>query len=259
MTLVDGFARSRFLTLAGRQPTTRDADVEQGVVQALQAVTDTETGEISPAVADAVTEAFHKLYYASTDRTWRGGTTYRGTTVWKCPLDLWLYQELLHSVEPALIIETGTAFGGSARYLGDLCDLLDRGRIVTIDTQAFEGRFEHPRVTYVAGSSTSDETVARLEELVPAGEPVLLILDSDHTRDHVLAELRTLSRFVTVGSCIIVEDTNINGHPVYRDFGPGPMEALEEFLRENSDFEVDPVSEKFFMTFNPRGVLRRVR
>ncbi len=92
---------------------------------------------------------------------------------------------------------------------------------------------------------------------MPPAEPVLLILDSDHREAHVSDELRVLSPFVTSGSCVIVEDTNINGHPTYPDFGPGPMEALETFLRSTADFEVDPLSEKFFMTFNPRGILRR--
>jgi cephalosporin hydroxylase len=75
----------------------------------------------------------------------------------------------------------------------------------------------------------------------------------------VLAELRALSPLVPVGSCVIVEDTNVNGHPTYPAFGPGPMEALDDFLAETDDFVVDPIGEKFFMTFNPRGVLRRVR
>ena len=85
----------------------------------------------------------------------------------------------------------------------------------------------------------------------------MVVLDSDHHRDHVLAELRTYSALVTPGSYLIVEDTNINGHPVRPEFGPGPMEAVDEFLRESPDFAIDPEREKFFLTFNPRGFLRR--
>ena len=72
-------------------------------------------------------------------------------------------------------------------------------------------------------------------------------------------ELELLAPQVTVGSYLIVEDTNINGHPTYPDFGPGPFEAVEEFLESTTDFVADPAREKFLMTFNPRGFLRRVK
>ena len=85
----------------------------------------------------------------------------------------------------------------------------------------------------------------------------MVILDDDHTRDHVLEELRTYQRFVTPGSYLIVEDTNINNHPVFPEFGPGPMEAVEIFLRESSEFGVDHSREKFFLSFNPNGFLRK--
>jgi cephalosporin hydroxylase len=257
---VDRAVRNRFATLATRHPVVADPATERAAIDAFTALWDpTAGGQPSEAVRDAIVERFHQLYYGAADRTWRGGTTYRGTTIWKCPLDLWLYQELLAAVRPGLVIETGTAFGGSAFYLGDLCETLDLGKVVTIDTQVFEGRVTHPRVTYLFGSSTSEEVLEQVRAMVPADAPVLVILDSDHTRDHVLGELRALSPLVPVGSFLIVEDTNVNGHPAYPSFGPGPMEALEDFLAENDGFVVDPVSEKFFMTFNPRGVLRRVR
>ena len=86
----------------------------------------------------------------------------------------------------------------------------------------------------------------------------MVILDSDHGKDHVLNELRTYSPFVTKGSYLIVEDTNINGHPVLHDFGPGPMEAVEDFLKENQNFTVDKSKEKFYLTFNPKGYLRKI-
>src|SRR5262249_49042628 len=86
---------------------------------------------------------------------------------------------------------------------------------------------------------------------------IMVILDSDHSRDHVLAELREYADFVTPGSYLVVEDTNLSGHPVVRSFGPGPMEAIRDFLRERSDFEPDAEQEKFFMSFNPGGYLRR--
>jgi cephalosporin hydroxylase len=257
---VDAAVRSRFETLASRVPVVADPSTEQAAIAAFRALWDPESGPPSDAVVEAIVERFHQLYYGSPTRTWHDATTYRGTPIWKCPLDLWLYQELLASIRPGLIVETGTAYGGSARYLGDLAATLGLSAdILTIDTQVFAERFEHPDVTYLFGSSTSDEVLASVRERVPADAPVLVILDSDHRRDHVLDELRCLAPLVTVGSCVIVEDTNVNGHPVYPDFGPGPMEALDAYLAEDDRFEVDDVSDKFFMTFNPRGVLRRVR
>jgi cephalosporin hydroxylase len=85
----------------------------------------------------------------------------------------------------------------------------------------------------------------------------MVFLDSDHTREHVLAELRSYADFVTPGSYLVVEDTNLNDHPVVAGFGDGPMEAVEDFLAERDDFVSDPDAEKFLLTFNPGGYLRR--
>ena len=89
-------------------------------------------------------------------------------------------------------------------------------------------------------------------------EKKLVILDSNHSYNHVLKELRLYHPLVSKGSYIIVEDTNLNGHPVSPDFGPGPMEAVREFVRENRNFKIDLGMEKFVITFNPEGFLKRV-
>ena len=86
-----------------------------------------------------------------------------------------------------------------------------------------------------------------------------MILDSDHSKPHVLRELELYSGFVTPGSYLIVEDTNLNGHPAYPDFGPGPMEAVDKFLSANDEFVVDQRCERFLLTMYPKGYLRRVR
>jgi cephalosporin hydroxylase len=91
-----------------------------------------------------------------------------------------------------------------------------------------------------------------------ASGAIMVILDSDHTRAHVRGELRGYGPLVTPGSYLIVEDTNLNGHPAYPQFGPGPMEAVKEFLASSPNFLPDPDCEKFFMTFNPPGYLRRI-
>jgi cephalosporin hydroxylase len=212
----------------------------------------------SPVQEAQIVDQFHRLYFDARafNMTWRN-THWMGTPCLKCPLDMWQYQEILHEIRPDLVIETGTAFGGSALFLAHMLDLLGTGRVVTVDVEPREGRPAHPRITYVEGSSVDAGIVGRIVDEAARARTVMVILDSDHKRDHVLAELRHLGPLVTPGSFLIVEDTNLNGHPVEPDYGPGPMEAVDAFLAERGDFEVDPRWEKFFLTFSPRGYLRR--
>ncbi len=202
-------------------------------------------------------EGFHKLYYDNHEQTW-ANTFWQGVPVQKCPLDLWVYQELIHSLKPDFVIETGTASGGSALYIASIFDILDHGRIISIDIESRPDRPQHPRITYLTASSTDPVIVARVRELVPEGANVMVVLDSDHSFAHVRDELRAYEGFVKTGQYLIVEDTNVNGHPVVPDFGPGPMEAVDEFLESRSDFVIDHGCEKFMMTFNPRGYLKRL-
>jgi cephalosporin hydroxylase len=199
---------------------------------------------------------FHEVYYGSRERTWKN-TFWLGHLTEKCPLDLWIYQEIVYEMRPDVIVETGTGGGGSALFLASICDLVGHGEIVTIDIAEVPGRPSHPRIRYVKGSSTDERTLERVREPASSASRVMVVLDSDHSRDHVLAELRLYGPLVTPGHYMVVEDTNVNGHPVRSDFGPGPAEAVEEFLGENDAFEIDPAREKFLMTFNPRGYLRK--
>jgi cephalosporin hydroxylase len=201
---------------------------------------------------------FHRLYFESSWRTWKN-TSWLGVKAQKSPLDLWVYQELVVSLRPQLIVETGTAAGGSALFLATVCDAIGSGEILTIDTESRGDRPAHDRVTYITASSTAPEAVEIVAERAAGKAPVIVILDSDHSREHVLAELRQYAEFVTPGSYFVVEDTNINGHPVLPNFGPGPMEAVQDFLSERDDFAPDHDQEKFFLTFNPGGFLRRAQ
>jgi cephalosporin hydroxylase len=205
-----------------------------------------------------VVDRFHEAFYAD---GLKGGTwadmRFLGVPIRKNPFDLWIYQELIAEIRPDLVIESGTRFGGSAYYFARLLDLLGTGRVVTIDTDGETTRPEHPRITYLTGSSTSEQVLADVRKAAAASERVLVSLDADHSASHVLDELHAYSPLVTPGSYIVVEDTNVNGHPVDPTFGPGPMEAVESFLAETTEFEVDQRCERFLFTFNPKGYLRR--
>ena len=231
----------------------------RAVAQEIQALRGTFRRSPDPREQEArIIDQFHQLYYdgRANTQTWRE-TFWMGHQVLKCPLDLWLYQELLHDLRPDLVIETGTAYGGSALFLAHALDSLGTGRIVTVDVEARAGRPDHERITYVTGSSIDPVVIQPIVDAAAKVETVLVVLDSDHRYDHVLAEMRALGPLVTPGSFLIVEDTNINGHPVCPDYGPGPMEAVNAFLSERHDFQIDPRWEKFILSFNPRGLLRR--
>lgn len=208
-----------------------------------------------------VVNQFHDLYYRGAE----GGsgnlymqTYWMGVLCQKCPLDLWIYQEIIFEQRPDLIIETGTHSGGSALFLAQLCDLIGHGHIVSIDIDN-RPRPAHPRITYLLGSSSDPAMIEQALTATSSRENILVILDSDHSEQHVTRELELLSPLVKVGGYLIVEDTNINGHPTYPEFGPGPYEAVEKFLARNPNFQVDTMREKFMMTFNPRGYLKRMR
>jgi cephalosporin hydroxylase len=212
---------------------------------------------VGPFLIKTATNLFQKLYCAFPKKTFVN-TYWLSVPTLKCPLDLWVYQEIIHEQKPDVIIETGTYAGGSALFLASMCDLVGNGRIITIDIETNDNRPEHPRIWYLHGDSTAPEIVRKIKETIKVNESVLVILDSDHHKEHVLCELKQYSPLVTPGSYLIVEDTHFNGNPIRPEFGPGPMEAVNEFLQQSTAFMTDRTKEKHFMTFNPKGYLKRV-
>ncbi len=217
-----------------------------------------DVGELPPpTVREAIADQFNRLYYHDANRTWKR-TWYRGVPTQKCPTDMWIYQELLHSIRPEFVIETGTAYGGSALFMADFMETIGCGRVVTVDILEMPDRPSHRRIEYVLGSSTDPGIVDTVAARVRGAERVMVILDSDHSEAHVAAELDAYAPLVTPGSYLVVEDTNVAGHPVFPLHPAGPMEALEAFLPHHPEFEVDRECERFYATFNPSGYLRRV-
>lgn len=203
----------------------------------------------------AAVERAHDVLYLSdawTEARWLGAQALKN------PLDLWVYQEIVFETRPELIVETGTYRGGSALYLASLCDLRGAGEVVSIDVEPIRDDYpEHPRITYLGGRSSTDPDVVEEIRRRADGKSVLVILDSDHSQAHVEAELRAYAPLVSVGCYVIVEDSNIGR--IRKDLMPGPLEAIQTFLARNDGFEIDRSREKFLITFNPSGYLRRVR
>ncbi|MCZ7589020.1 MAG: cephalosporin hydroxylase family protein [Gaiella sp.] len=196
----------------------------------------------------------HDVFYLSdawTDATWLGAQALKN------PLDLWIYQEIMFETRPELVVETGTYRGGSAFFLASMCDLLGAGEVVSIDIEPVRGDYpSHPRVTYLGGRSSTDPAVVEVVRARAEGKRTLVILDSDHSQAHVEAELAEYAPLVPVGGYVIVEDSNIG--QIRKDLLPGPLEAIEAFLAGAKGFEIDRTREKFLITHNPSGYLRRV-
>ena len=173
-----------------------------------------------------------------------------GVRAVKNPLDIWVYQEILHEVRPQTIVELGSQFGGGALFFAHMLDLLGGdGKVITVDH--FHGVFQadHPRITQVTG-----DTQAVADQVAGLCEGTTLVIhDAAHQEEKVLADLRAYAPLVTPGSYLIVED----GARDLLSGMTGPRAAAIRFLAETDDFEVDTAREKFLFTYNPDGFLRR--
>lgn len=205
-----------------------------------------------------IVDEFHKIYYTHPRETWLN-TKWMGVNVAKCPMDLWQYQEIIKETQPNVIIETGTWNGGSALFLRDILRLIGslEGLVYTIDIDP-EGRFkDEDGIIQLIGSSISPTIIHFLENTISTHDRIMVILDSDHSKAHVLKELEIYAQWVSKGCYLIVEDTNVNGHPVFKEHGPGPMEAVDEWMKGHLEFECDRSRERLMMTFNPKGYYKR--
>lgn len=182
-----------------------------------------------------------------------------GVRTLKNPLDAWIYQELLFEVRPDIVLEIGSYAGGSTLYFAHLQDLLGHGRVLSVDIDRTHFAVSHPRIVEVTGDSQSDELKSRIREIC-AGQRVLAIHDGDHRRGAVLADLESYCDLVPPGSYFVVEDGIMD---LFRPgdglgtYEPGPLAASQEFVARHPEFEVDTRRERYLMTYNPAGFLRR--
>jgi cephalosporin hydroxylase len=202
--------------------------------------------------------------------------TWMGRPIIQLPEDMIRMQELIHRVRPDVIVETGVAHGGSLIFYASLFEAMGKGRVIGVDIEirphnrkAIE---EHPlfkRIALLEGSSIAPDTVARVRDLIREGDVVLVVLDSNHRRDHVLAELEAYGPVVTPGSYIVVTDG------VLRDLAgvPGaPAGCVEDnpataskvftmandsFVEEDVDAGFNEATTSFRVTYWPNAFLKR--
>lgn len=197
-----------------------------------------------------------------------------GLPVIQFPQDMFALQELAWRVRPEAIVETGVARGGSLVFHASVLQLLGGdGVVVGIDVdirphnrEAIASHPLSPRIRLVEGSSTDEATLVEVRRHLGGRTRVLVVLDSNHTHEHVSKELRAYAPLVAVGSYLVVMDTIVDDMPKScfpdRPWGPGdnPKTATRAFLREHPEFEIDrEIESKLLLTVAPEGFLRRVR
>lgn len=182
-----------------------------------------------------------------------------GVRALKNPLDAWIYQEIIADTRPEMIVELGSAYGGSTLFLANMLDLLGGdGRGLSVDHQHMTFEPEHERIATVTGDTRSPEVIDQVRTRCE-GRRTMFIHNASHEGHDVFEDLRNYASLVTPGCYFVVEDGIADLLPPRYGGaqGPEPMAAVEWFLTETRDFELDLERERYLMTYNPRGFLRR--
>ena len=198
--------------------------------------------------------------------------SWMGRPIIKYPNDILILQEMIWNLKPDYIVETGIAHGGSIIFSSSMLELLGHGEVIAVDIDIRQHNREeiekHPmakRITMIEGSSIDPKIVDAIKEKVK-GKKVLVCLDSNHTHEHVLEELRMYADMVDVVSYIVCPDTFVEYFPKGYcddrpwDVGNNPMTALIAFLKENDDFIIDKdIDNKLMITEGFDGYLKRIK
>ena len=181
---------------------------------------------------------------------------YRGVPTWKNVFDLWVIQEIIHETQPGIVIEIGCKFGGTTLWLSDTMKTVASGSVISVDLKRPQIDFPE-NVQFIEGNSIASETVAQVQGLC-GGHRTMLMADGNHAAEHVFEELVLYGPMVAPGCYFVVEDgiVDLMDWPQYQ---PGPLVAVQRFLAESSDFEIDSDREKFILTYAPAGFLKCVR
>ena len=200
--------------------------------------------------------------------------TWMGVPIIQMPADILATQEVIWATKPDVIIETGVARGGSVLFMASLLEMIGKGKVIGVDIDirahnrdSIEQHSMSKRVVLIEGGSVDADTLDRVRAEIPEGAKVMVVLDSDHSRDHVLAECRAYGPLVTPGCYMVVADTIVAHLPETSkarsrsrtlEVGNDPAEAARLYLAEAPAFEVDPVlNGKLVLSSSPGGYLRR--
>jgi cephalosporin hydroxylase len=186
--------------------------------------------------------------------------TYCGIPTRKLPLDTWIYQEIIWREKPDVVVELGSFMGGSALMFWHMLQHVSPiPRVITVDINlvVLPEYMDHKGITLIQGNAADLSIVNKVHELV-AGNHAMVVEDSSHEYQNTLDVLRLYNDLVTMGDYFIVEDT-ICHHGLDVGPNPGPYEAVQQFLLENDKFAPDRTCEKFGLTYNPSGFLRRLK
>lgn len=230
-------------------------------------------GHIDGLAADQDLHALSRVWVREiTPHKYAYNFSWMGRPIIQFPQDMLAMQEIIWTVRPDLVIEAGVAHGGSIIYYASLLELLGHGEVLGIDVdirahnrQAIEAHPMSHRIRLLEGSSTAEETISAVRAQAH-GKRVLVVLDSNHTHDHVLAELRAYAPLVCEDGYCVVMDTIVEHMPPAffpdRPWGPGnsPGSAVRAFLEETNEFVVDDrMDAKLLISVAPSGYLRRRR
>ena len=209
-----------------------------------------------------LSDEYHRWYYDQ--RIWLE-TTFLGVQTQKSVSDLWNYQEIIWELKPDLIVEFGAHSGGSTLFFSAILRLINpHGIVLSIDvdlSRIAQRARENSSVRFLESNSVDPRVAEEIRSLrARKPGPMFCIVDSDHSKSHVLAELELLRDVTRRGDYLVVEDGNLNGHPVMPDWGEGPYEALEQYASDYpGDYKRDEVREhKFGWTFAVGGFLTRL-
>jgi cephalosporin hydroxylase len=177
---------------------------------------------------------------------------YRGVTVMKLASDLWAYQEIIHERNIDYVVETGTFRGGSAMWFADCLAMRGGKKVWSIDIND-PPKLEHALLEFVTASSSRKDVLGRIFDQIDGR--VMVVLDSDHREKHVYAELCAIVPLMKSGDYLVVEDTTVNGHPLVKEYGPGPWEAIEKYKAENPGVLIPDLARewKSLATIAPNG------
>ncbi|GMQ82800.1 MAG: cephalosporin hydroxylase family protein [Rhodothermia bacterium] len=199
--------------------------------------------------------------------------TWLGVPVIQLPQDILITQEIIWNTKPDLIVETGIAWGGSIVLYAAILELIGNGRVIGIDVALPDKNrreiMKYPfsrRITLYEGSSVEPDIVSKVVAEFSRGEKVMVLLDSDHTHDHVLQELRMYAPLVTPGQYLVVSDTVVDDIPIQEhrprpwSRGNNPKTALNAYLKETDRFEIDDeIDAKLLVSYSPNGYVRCTR